>query len=89
MTPLRVLPGGRPGWQTADCGLCGLTPPDEFGNRDLIEQAGCPEHSPAPRPVRLVTDEAAAVVSLYGVRARRGRVGNVAAWVPPAGGDAA
>jgi hypothetical protein len=45
MTPLRVVPGG---WQTAECGLCGLTPPDEFGNRDLIEHAGCPEHSPAP-----------------------------------------
>jgi hypothetical protein len=86
MTPLRVVPGG---WQPAECGLCGLTPPDEFGNRDLIEQAGCPVHSPALRPLSRVSDEAAAVVSLYGRRARRGRVGNVAAWVPPAGGDAA
>ena len=30
---------------TADCGFCGLTPPDKFGNRDLLEHPDCPWHA--------------------------------------------
>lgn len=29
---------------------CGSTEPDEFGNRDQIENPDCPVHSPAPEP---------------------------------------
>lgn len=32
-----------PRFTEADC-LCLVTPPDEFGNRDLIEDSACPLH---------------------------------------------
>lgn len=30
-------------WTELECG-CGLTPPDKFGNRDMVEHRDCPLH---------------------------------------------
>lgn len=34
-------------WTVAECGICGITPPDEFGNEDLIPDPRCPDHGVA------------------------------------------